>query len=109
MNRYCIEIAFDGTNYHGWQNQPNAISVQEVLEKNISILCQEKMILVGASRTDAGVHIKQTYAHFDYDKELPSYFMRRLNFMLPADIAVNSIRKVSDVFHFHCSAKGCSL
>ena len=99
MNRYCIEIAFDGTNYHGWQNQPNAISVQEVLEKNISILCQEKMILVGASRTDAGVHIKQTYAHFDYDKELPSYFMRRLNFMLPADIAVNSIRKVSDVFH----------
>ncbi len=99
MKRYCIEIAFDGTNYHGWQNQPNDISVQEVLEKNMSILFQHKIILVGASRTDAGVHIKQTYAHFDTENELPKQLLRRLNFMLPHDIAVNSIRQVHETFH----------
>ncbi|MFM2224562.1 MAG: hypothetical protein RJA07_764 [Bacteroidota bacterium] len=97
--RYVIEIAFDGTNYHGWQNQPNAISVQELLEKNVSTLYQQKMILVGASRTDSGVHIKQTYAHFDSEVELPKDFIRRLNFMLPPDIAVKNLRQVPDNFH----------
>ncbi|MEN9522505.1 MAG: tRNA pseudouridine synthase [Bacteroidota bacterium] len=97
--RYVFEIAFDGTNYHGWQNQPNAISVQEILEKNISILYQQKIILVGASRTDAGVHIKQTYAHFDCELDVPKHFIRRLNFMLPADIAVKNLRQVPDSFH----------
>jgi tRNA pseudouridine38-40 synthase len=96
--RYVIEIAFDGTNYHGWQNQPNAISVQELIEKNMSILFQSKINVVGASRTDAGVHIKQTYAHFDAD-ELPKDFFRRLNFMLPPDIAIKSMRIVHDNFH----------
>jgi tRNA pseudouridine38-40 synthase len=99
LKRYCIEIAFDGTNYHGWQNQPNDISVQEVLEKNMSLLFQHKIILVGASRTDAGVHIQQTYAHFDTEKELPTQMMRRLNFMLPPDIAVKNLRPVSPTFH----------
>jgi len=99
LNRFCIEIGFDGTNYHGWQNQPDGITVQEVLEKNISILFQKKTNIVGASRTDAGVHIMQTYAHFDAERDLPKDFIRRLNFMIPHDIVVRNVRQVDDTFH----------
>ena len=68
--RYFIEVSYNGKNYHGWQNQPNAISVQEVLEKALSILLQEKIAVIGAGRTDAGVHAKYFCAHFDYNKQI---------------------------------------
>ena len=70
MQRYFIEIMYDGTNYHGWQVQPNSITVQEQLEKAISTVLNKKIGIMGASRTDTGVHAKQFFAHFDYDSNL---------------------------------------
>ena len=66
MKRYFIEIMYDGSNYHGWQIQPNSVTVQEQLEKAISTILNKKISVVGAGRTDAGVHAKQFFAHFDY-------------------------------------------
>ena len=63
--RYFIELSYNGRAYHGWQNQPNAISVQEVLEDALSTLLKEKIDIVGAGRTDSGVHAKQIYAHIN--------------------------------------------
>ena len=63
--RYFIELAYNGKNYHGWQIQPDAITVQEVLENALSILLRKKIQVMGAGRTDAGVHAKQLFAHFD--------------------------------------------
>ncbi len=99
MKRILLEIQFDGTNYHGYQLQDNVISVQQELEEKLSILFQEKVVITGASRTDTGVHIKQTYAHFDTEKEIPKDALRRLNFMLPGDIALNKLVEVGPKFH----------
>ena len=65
--RYFIECSYNGTNYHGWQKQPNADTVQEELNKCLSVLLQKEIDLMGAGRTDAGVHATQMFAHFDYD------------------------------------------
>ena len=70
MKRYFIEIMYNGANYHGWQIQPNSKTVQEKLEESISIILRQKINVVGAGRTDAGVHAKQFFAHFDYDSSL---------------------------------------
>ena len=63
--RYFIELAYKGTNYHGWQYQPNAISVQELLNKALSTIFRTTIDVVGAGRTDSGVHASQIYAHLD--------------------------------------------
>ena len=65
--RYFIEFSYNGTNYHGWQKQPNANTVQEEMEKCMSVLLQEEIELMGAGRTDSGVHATQMFAHFDND------------------------------------------
>lgn len=87
--RYFIQFAYNGTNYHGWQVQPAAISVQEVLTKAMNTLFRENFEIVGAGRTDAGVHAKVMYAHFDtsvtFDKEA---MVQKLNSFLPEDITV---------------------
>ena len=70
MARYFIDISFDGTNYHGWQIQPGAITVQEKLQEAISVLLRYEVEITGAGRTDAGVHAKKMIAHFDYSEEL---------------------------------------
>jgi tRNA pseudouridine38-40 synthase len=67
--RYCIEIAYKGTNFCGWQIQPNGISIQESIEKALSTILKQKIEIVGSSRTDAGVHAKQQFAHFDIEIE----------------------------------------
>ncbi len=64
--RYFLELSYNGKAYHGWQNQPNAISVQEVIEKALTTLLKKPTDIVGAGRTDAGVHALQMFAHFDY-------------------------------------------
>ena len=80
-------MAYNGKAYHGWQNQPNAISVQEVLEDALSKLLQSPIDIVGAGRTDTGVHALQMFAHFDYDHELDSsHLIYKLNAFLPKDI-----------------------
>lgn len=98
--RYFIEFAYKGTNYHGWQTQPNAISVQEVLSAAMSTLLQKKITLIGAGRTDTGVHAKQMFAHFDYEFKIENdYLVHKLNSFLPKDIAILAFYKVSDEAH----------
>lgn len=98
--RYFLEFAYKGTNYHGWQYQPNAISVQETVAKAISTILKTDIKLVGAGRTDTGVHAKQMFAHFDYESEIEnSYLIHKLNSFLPKDIAILNIHKVHDEAH----------
>jgi tRNA pseudouridine38-40 synthase len=98
--RFFIEFSYNGKAYHGWQIQPNAISVQEVLEKALSTILKTEIGLMGAGRTDAGVHAAQMFAHFDYDTEIEANdLVYKLNSFLPKDIAVNSVFKVSSEAH----------
>jgi len=98
--RYFIKFSYFGRSYHGWQNQPNAITVQEVLEDAVSKLLRQKIDLVGAGRTDAGVHAREMYAHFDFGiLEDNIDFVYRLNAFLPDDIAVQEVRPTSEEAH----------
>ena len=99
--RYFIEISYNGKNYHGWQVQPNAISVQEVLNDCLTKLLREEIYVVGAGRTDTGVHAKQLFAHFDlvYKVKDVSQFLSRLNSFLPKDIAAKSLLEVGEEVH----------
>ncbi|WP_298115350.1 tRNA pseudouridine(38-40) synthase TruA [Flavobacterium sp.] len=98
--RYFLEFAYKGTNYHGWQYQPNATSVQETLTKALSTILKTEIELVGAGRTDSGVHAKQMFAHFDYDLVIDvPYLSHKLNSFLPKDIAILNIHKVHDDAH----------
>jgi tRNA pseudouridine38-40 synthase len=98
--RYFIQFAYFGKAYHGWQNQPNAITVQQVLEEGLTMLLRTKIVTMGAGRTDAGVHAKDMFAHFDFKEiENPTDLAHRLNNYLPSDITVKSIVKVSDDAH----------
>ena len=98
--RYFLEHSYDGTNYHGWQRQPNAISIQEVLEGALSTLLRKDVAIVGAGRTDTGVHARQIMAHFDHLKELDADQLRhRLNSILPIDIAIQKVYLVKEDAH----------
>ncbi|HBU78073.1 MAG TPA: tRNA pseudouridine(38-40) synthase TruA [Muricauda sp.] len=98
--RYFVQFSYFGKAYHGWQNQPNAITVQEVLEKALSTLLREKVEVVGAGRTDAGVHAKQMFCHMDVDSISDiDELVYRLNAFLPDDIAVQAIFPVIDTAH----------
>lgn len=97
--RYFLELAYDGTHYHGWQNQPNAISVQEVLEKSLTLLLSQPIKIVGAGRTDTGVHAKQMFAHFDCEQKINKSFINRLNRFLPNDIAILDVFPVKENSH----------
>ena len=87
--RYFIILSYDGSAYHGWQIQPNALSVQEVVEEALSKILRFRVSVTGAGRTDAGVHAEVMPAHFD--SEVPigesGVFLNRLNSLLPKDIA----------------------
>lgn len=101
--RFFIELAYDGTNYHGWQLQPNAIGVQDVLNKALSTVLRQPVETVGCGRTDTGVHAKEFFAHFDVDDS--SWFMdhssalRSFNSLLPQDIAIKKIIPVAADAH----------
>ncbi len=99
--RYFIEITYNGRNYHGWQVQPNAITVQEVLNNCLTRLLRQEVYVIGAGRTDAGVHAKQLFAHFDLMKKVDDIpqFLNRLNSFLPKDIAVKSLLDVEEDVH----------
>ena len=106
--RYLLELAYNGTGYCGWQRQPNALSVQQVLEEALETLLRQPVGLVGSGRTDTGVHALQQFAHFDYagPELLPQADMLlfRLNKMLPVGIAVRRLRAVGDGFHARFTA-----
>jgi tRNA pseudouridine38-40 synthase len=104
--RYFIELAYDGTNYHGWQSQHNAISVQEVLNKTLSTVLRQPIDALGCGRTDTGVHAKQFFAHFDVEEagHEPStmnyeLIARSINSILPNDIALKQIIPVAADAH----------
>jgi len=98
--RYFLEFSYNGKSYHGWQNQPNAISVQEVMENALSILLRNKTDIVGAGRTDSGVHAKQMFAHFDVNIPVDrDDLLHKLNSFLPADISIYNIHEVNDKAH----------
>ncbi|MFL1895795.1 tRNA pseudouridine(38-40) synthase TruA [Aquimarina sp. 2-A2] len=98
--RYFLELAYNGTPYHGWQRQPNAVSVQETIEQALSMILREEIGIMGAGRTDTGVHAKQLMAHFDVDKNLDKETLRyKLNCILPKEIAVYGLRKVRPSAH----------
>lgn len=98
--RYFIEFAYNGKNYFGFQIQPNVISVQETLETALSLLLKSKIEIVGAGRTDSGVHAKKMYAHFEYEGEIDSdYWTKKLNSYLPKDIVIYRILLVTNVAH----------
>lgn len=98
--RYFIELSYNGKAYHGWQNQPNAITIQQVLEEALSVLMNTKIEIVGAGRTDSGVHASQMFAHVDVDIELDySTLIYKLNSFLPNDIAIHDMYKVKEEAH----------
>lgn len=93
--RYFFEITYNGSNYHGWQSQANALGVQSVVEKVLSQLVREEIDIVGSGRTDTGVHCLQQFFHADIARAFdPTQLLQRMNSFLPKDIAIRSIRKV---------------
>ncbi|NAS11108.1 tRNA pseudouridine(38-40) synthase TruA [Poritiphilus flavus] len=98
--RYFIVFSYFGKSYHGWQRQPNALSVQEVMEDVFSTLLRKQISLTAAGRTDTGVHARKMVAHADLDlPEQPEELVRRLNSFLPEDIAVYSFIPVKEDAH----------
>ena len=98
--RYFIKLAYNGTNYHGWQYQPNASSVQETRNRAGTTILNTEINVMGAGRTDTGVHAKEMYAHFDFKKsfEIESV-IHKLNSFLPKDITVYDIIPVPAAAH----------
>jgi tRNA pseudouridine38-40 synthase len=99
--RYFIRLSFHGANYHGWQIQPNAITVQQVLNQDLSLLLGEEIQVTGCGRTDTGVHARVFYAHMDCRQAQASdpAFLFRINNKLPEDIAIQEIIPVRPDAH----------
>lgn len=99
--RYFLECAYRGTNYCGWQKQPNAPSVQEEIDKALSLLLRKPVEIAGSSRTDAGVHAEHQTAHIDLEEAIPDcqHLVYRLNKITPADISIKQIYLVADDYH----------
>lgn len=104
--RYFITLSYDGTAYHGWQIQPHSPSVQEELQKALSTLLRKSVEVVGAGRTDTGVHARKMVAHFDTGTEVDcTQLVYKLNKLLPRDMAVQQVEPVADDMHARFSAK----
>ncbi len=96
MQRYFLHLAYHGARYSGWQRQPHASSVQQTIEQALSLMLNEATELVGCGRTDAGVHASDYVAHFDTRRPVPGDAVRRLNRLLPADIAIRGLQLVGE-------------
>lgn len=103
MARFFLEIKYDGTAYHGWQIQPNGVTVQQVIEEAFFKLFQTDIPITGSGRTDTGVHAFQQFAHFDITEHSFKFTIPelhyKLNRILPQDISITSIRRVNDDAH----------
>ncbi len=99
--RYFLVISYCGTKYHGWQRQPNCLSIQQTIEDTISIILKQKILLVAAGRTDAGVHAIKMFAHFDanINVEIESKLVGLINNFLDYSISIKKIMKVIDNAH----------
>jgi tRNA pseudouridine38-40 synthase len=100
-NKYFLRLSYDGTKYHGWQFQPNAITVQEVIEEKLAILIRSKVAVMGCGRTDTGVHASDFYLHCEFvlQKYNLDELCYKLNHMLPSDIAISKIIEVNGASH----------
>ncbi len=101
MNRYFIYLSYNGKPFCGWQIQPNGISVQQTIEEALATLLRHQVPIVGAGRTDAGVHARRMVAHFDADARLidPLFLVDKLNRLLPKEIAIEQIVPVHPEAH----------
>lgn len=101
--RFFVELSYHGSNYHGWQYQPNALTVQECLDKALTTFLGKNTASLGCGRTDTGVHATQFYAHFDADEDFSedkqSRFLKSVNALLPYDIAVKQLHEVHPEAH----------
>jgi len=98
--RYFIELSYHGKNYHGWQRQPNAKSIQEVIENSLSLLLSDSISVIGCGRTDTGVHASQFFLHFDVEDVLNEEQLKfKLNAFLPNDIAIHHVFLVDKESH----------
>jgi len=105
MKRFFAYLSYDGTNYHGWQIQPNGISVQGVLQGALSTVLRRNVPIVGAGRTDTGVHARLMVAHFDFDDDIDVVHLTyKLNRILPRDISVHTVKEVDPSLHARFSA-----
>lgn len=103
--RYFLEISYNGSTFHGWQIQPNAITVQETIENALKTLLKEEIKIIGAGRTDTGVHAKHMCAHFDYKNKFDSDDLKdNLNSFLNQEICIKDLYKVNDDVHARFSA-----
>lgn len=106
MNKYKMTLSYDGSKFSGWQIQPNAISIQELLEKACEKIFKQKIKVIGSGRTDAGVHALCQVAHFEIDKELEiEKTLFSLNGLLPHEIRVTALEIADPSFHARFSAK----
>ncbi len=104
--RYFLEITYKGTQYHGWQIQPNAHTIQAEIEQALQKVLSQKINITASGRTDTGVHALQQFAHFDTEITLNRYqHLRKLNMVLPSDIALKDIYLVSEEAHARFDAK----
>lgn len=102
-----LTISYDGTAYHGWQVQPNGITIQEALQDSLEKLLGTRPAVTGCSRTDAGVHAEEFCCHFDCPEEFPeAAFLKGLDSLLPTDISVKRCKTVENGFHARYNAKG---
>ena len=97
--RYFLQLSYNGTRFHGWQQQPNATSVQQTLADALVMLLRTPTEVVGCGRTDTGVHASRYFAHFDTDVLLPPKLLMSINAVLPRDISVKNIHSVADDAH----------
>ena len=103
--RYFVTFSYDGSRYHGWQIQPNGDSVQAQLQRGLSLLLRQEVMVTGAGRTDAGVHARMMVAHFDFPTSLDEKQLAyKLNKLLPGDIAIAGVRQVEENLHARFSA-----
>ena len=107
MARYFIEVSYKGTRYSGFQVQENANTIQSEIEKALAIISRQSISLTGSSRTDAGVHAKQNFFHFDHGPALHAQLSYKLNALLPRDISVQQIFPVPEEAHsrFHALSR----
>lgn len=107
MKRVLLTIEYDGTDFHGWQLQPDLLTVQGVLEDALSKLFSKPTTVIGTSRTDAGVHANEFCCHLDCDDNIPDVaFLRGVNSLLPPTVAVKACKTVANDFHARRDAKG---
>ncbi|MBI4390142.1 MAG: tRNA pseudouridine(38-40) synthase TruA [Nitrospinae bacterium] len=107
MRKLKLVLEYDGSRYHGWQVQPNGVSIQEVLQKTVERITKQETCVIGSGRTDAGVHAEGQVAHFSTESNMTGrQFLKALNSLLPRDIVVSRVEEAAPDFDARRSAAG---